>query len=325
MESDRALLDQFSVHFARINEELEGCLGTGIPIMREISRYSLLGKGKRLRPLLFVLASHLCGYTRDEAYRISTIFEIIHAASLMHDDVMDNAETRRKKASVRHVWGNPAAVLGGDFLYAKAAGVALGSGNLSLCAALNDASARMVEGQFLELTHTHNWQIRKEDYMEIIASKTGALMSAACACGGILSGADQETVDCLGRFGLNLGVAFQLVDDLLDYTATQEEFGKPVGKDLKEGKITLPLIYTLASLDRGEAERLQALFQGNQAEDKDYQRLTALVRENGAVPRIRAEAAECADHAARWLDGFPPSSPREGLMEINAYIVRRTF
>lgn len=318
-------MNQFKHHILMINEELENSLGCHVPMVREIGRYSLLGEGKRLRPLLFVLSSLLCGYHKEDVYRISAVFEYVHAASLLHDDVLDNADTRRRKASVRQVWGNPAAVLGGDFLYTKAAGIALGSENRELCLALNEAARRMVEGQFLELTHTQDWRLSKEEYMQIISNKTAALISVACACGGIIAGEDKEGVDQLREFGSDLGMTFQLIDDLLDYTSCEEEFGKPVGKDLMEGKITLPLIYTLSCVEKDEVERLQERFKDHKAEEADYQRILAMVRENGAIARVRTEAAEYSERAAKWLEYFPPSPVRENLKDLNAYIAKRSF
>ena len=265
-------LDHFSPHLRKIDDVLNQSLGTRIPVVLDIVRYSLLGAGKRIRPLLFVLSSHLCGYQGGDVYRLSTLFEYVHAASLLHDDVLDNADLRRSKPSVRQVWGNSAAVLGGDFLYSAASAVAVECRNLELIRLLSDVLKRMVEGQFLELEHTHNWEITKAEYMEIIKAKTAALMGAACSSGAMVAGADEKTVQHLGDFGSNLGIAFQLVDDLLDYTSSEEVFGKPVGKDLKEGKITLPLVYFLSELEKGEVERLSELFKSQKASGSGLRR-----------------------------------------------------
>jgi octaprenyl-diphosphate synthase len=321
----RIFLERFNTHFSRIDEALGRVLSSQVPLIDSIGSHSLLGEGKRLRPLLFILTCQACGYKGEDPYHFSSIFEYIHTASLLHDDVIDDGHIRRKKPSVNHVWGNSAAVLGGDFLYSKSFALAVGSGNLEFLRVLTETTTRMAEGQVLELVHTHNWNITRDEYMEIIASKTAALISAACACGAILSGAEKQAVNHLAQFGFNMGIAFQLVDDLLDYTSSTEVFGKPVGKDLREGRITLPLIYTLSHLQEAEIERLENLFKNRKAREKDYEELFALVRENGVVDRIRSEAKGYVEKAAGLLDFFPESPVRRDLLGLNAYIIDRSF
>ena len=325
MDSDRIFLDQFDDHFKRINAELDRNLSTHVRLLEEIGHHSLLGEGKRLRPLLFVLACEMCGYQGIDLYHFSTIFEYIHTASLLHDDVIDNGQIRRKKPTANLVWGNSAAVLSGDVLYSKSFSIAVGCTNIQFLQTLTDTTTRMAEGQVLELVHTHNWHISKNEYMEIIISKTAELISAACACGAIMSSAEKQDVEHLARFGYNLGIAFQLVDDLLDYTSSEEAFGKPVGKDLREGKITLPLIYTLSSLKPDEVRRLEDLFKNQKAADEDYKKLIDLVRNNGVIDRIRSEANAYVDRAAGSLNHFPGSPVRENLAELNAFLIKRSF
>lgn len=325
MASNQTFLDRFNHHFERVNEELSRTLSSRIPLIEDIGKHSLLGGGKRLRPLLFVLSCQLCGYPGEDIYHLSTIFEYVHTASLLHDDVIDNAEVRRKKPAASYVWGNSAAILTGDFLSAKASAIALSCNKLKFLDMLNEMGIRMTEGQVLELINTHNWNINRDVYMEIITSKTGLLMSAACACGAIISDAEKDAVDNLRQFGLNLGIAFQLIDDLLDYISSEDELGKPVGKDLKEGKITLPLIYTLSNLERAEIEKFQDLFKNHQAKEKDYRRVIELVRNNGAIDKIRSEAKIYVDKASTFLDLFPESSVKEDLMELNAHMVERRY
>jgi len=323
--SKRTFLDRFNHHFERVNEELSRTFSSRIPLIEDIGKHALLGGGKRLRPLLFVLSCQLCGYRGEDIYYLSTIFEYVHTASLLHDDVIDNAEVRRKKPSASYVWGNSAAILTGDFLSAKSSVIALSCDRLPFLDMLNEMGIRMTEGQVLELINTHNWHINKDVYMEIITSKTGLLMSAACAGGAIVAEVEKETVDNLRQFGLNLGIAFQLVDDLLDYTSSEDELGKPVGKDLKEGRITLPLIYTLSNLERTEIEKFQDLFKNHKAKERDYRRVIELVRNNGAIEKIRSEAKIYVDKATTFLDHFPESSVKEDLMELNAYMVERRY
>ena len=325
MASNQTFLDRFNHHFERVNEELSKTLSSRIPLIEDIGKHALLGGGKRLRPLLFVLSCQLCNYEGEDIYYLSTIFEYVHTASLLHDDVIDNAEVRRKKPAASYVWGNSAAILTGDFLSAKSSAIALSCNRLPFLDMLNEMGIRMTEGQVLELINTHNWNIDKDVYMEIITAKTGLLMSAACAGGALVTEAEREVVDNLRQFGLNLGIAFQLMDDLLDYTSSQDELGKPVGKDLKEGKITLPLIYTLSNLEQAEIEKYQDLFKNHKAKEEDYRRVIELVRTNGAIDKIRSEAKIYVDKAATFLDSFPESPVKKDLLELNAYMAERRY
>ena len=265
MSEESTVLRQFAPYFERINEELGKVLSSDVSLIEEVAQYSLLGTGKRLRPLCFILSCELCNYIERDRYMLSTIFECLHAASLLHDDVIDNATIRRGKASANNLWGSPAAILVGDFLFSKLSQMVVEEKHIELLKILADTATRMTEGQVLELVNSHNWSLTRKEYMGIITAKTAALISAACAGGGIVAGANEDDIQSLKNFGLNMGIAFQIIDDVFDYTATVEETGKPMGGDLREGKITLPLIYSLTCLPRQERERLEDLFKGGDA------------------------------------------------------------
>jgi len=299
MKDDSNFLDQFAPFFSKINEELDKILDSDVSLIREVGRYSLLGGGKKLRSLFFILSCQLCNYNEKDIYTISAIFECLHAASLLHDDVLDNASIRRRiLVEQKHV----------EFLKILA-----------------DTATRMTEGQMLELINTHNWSITKKEYTGIITSKTAALISAACASGGIMAGAKKENIQSLKNFGLNVGIAFQIVDDIFDYTSTVEKSGKPIGNDLREGKITLPLIYTLAYLDKGERDGLEDLFKNGKASEKDYSRVIGLVKDNGAIKKCRKDAISYANLAETQLSLFPDSPVKESLLELNRFIVNRSY
>jgi len=315
-------LDRFNPHFEAIQAELERSVESRSPLIGDIASYALMGQGKRLRPLLFVLSSILCGLDERRIYRFSTIFELIHTGSLLHDDVLDNAAIRRNKPSVPQVWGNSAAVLGGDYLYSLATIIGTECDDLEMMRTLSVTLKRMVEGQLLELSHTHDWSVTQENYLEIITAKTAVLISAACRCGAMMA-SQKDAADRLGQFGLNLGIAFQLMDDILDYTSSEEEFGKPVGKDLREGKITLPLIYYLSDCDKAVVDELQDLFKNQHAADEDYRRLIAMVRETEAIQRIRSTAGDYVKRAASFLDPLPESPAKEDLLILGQYILTR--
>jgi octaprenyl-diphosphate synthase len=236
---------------------------------------------------------------------------------------LDNAEIRRKRPSANQVWGNHAAVLEGDFLYSKALSIAVRTKSIPFLTRLTEATLSMTEGQILEFAHTNDWKINKDQYLEIITAKTAVLISAACACGAVISGAETEKLDFLAQFGLNAGIAFQLIDDLLDYTSSEVVFGKPVGKDLREGKITLPLIYTLTQLQQTEKKQLEDLLANPEAIDSHYQTIIDLVRQNGALDRIRKEAQSYVDRATSCLEVFPDSSIKRDLIVLSQHIINR--
>ncbi|MBW1818927.1 MAG: polyprenyl synthetase family protein [Deltaproteobacteria bacterium] len=323
METNSAIFDKYRADFQRIDRELEKGLSSPVSLVCDMGAHSLLGQGKRLRPFLFILSCRLCGHDGDDIYRLSTIFEYIHAASLIHDDILDNADIRRNKPSVNREWGNHAAVLEGDFLYSKCLSIAVSSGNLAFLGKLTDTALRMTEGQILELLHTRDWHTGRELYFEIIEAKTAALLSTSCSCGAILAQSDPEAAQALAEFGFNLGIAFQMADDLLDYTSDEAQLGKPVGKDLREGKMTLPLIYTLAGMNGEERQRLEGLFAGDSASDADHRYLIELVRQNAAIERVRKEALSYIDKASSCLDPFPRTAAKDDLLRINRYALER--
>ena len=325
MVAKNDLFKKHQAHFDRIDEELDRVLDSRVALIKDIGEHALFSRGKKLRPLYFVLSCQLCDYRGEDIYRLSTVFEYMHVASLLHDDVLDNAEIRRSRPSANQVWGNHAAILEGDFLFSKASSIAVGSGNLGFLERLTETSMKMTEGQIMELNHANDWSTGKEKYMEIITAKTAEMMSAACACGAVVArtGAEEEAI--LAKFGLNMGIAFQLMDDLLDYASSEEVFGKPVGKDLREEKITLPLIYTMERLDTSEKEKLERLFRNRQASEDDYLRLMELVRNQGALEQIRKEAQAYVDSAVDYLNPFPDCYAKESLLELNQYIVDREY
>jgi octaprenyl-diphosphate synthase len=323
MDLDSSHIARFKHHFEIINRELSQVFDSRVPLIEDMGKHTLLGDGKRLRPLIFVLSCNLCTYHGEDIYRLSTIFEYIHTASLLHDDVLDNAEIRRKRPSANQVWGNHAAVLEGDFLYSKALVIGIQANSIPFLKRLTDATLRMTEGQILEFVHTNDWKTTKEQYREIITAKTAILISAACACGAIISGAETDQRESLAQFGLHAGIAFQLIDDLLDYTSSERVFGKPVGKDLREGKMTLPLIYALSEIESGEKKRVQEFLAKPEATDDGYQGIIDLVRQSGAIDRVQKEAQEYIDHAKECLKIFPDSEIKRDMMHLSQHIIDR--
>ncbi len=319
------ILTEYKEDLERINAELRGFLNSRVSLAEDMGTHTLLGEGKRLRPLLFLMCCRLLSFWRVDLYRISTIFEYIHAASLLHDDVIDNSQMRRKRPSANSLWGNHAAVLEGDYLYSKAMTLAVETGSLEFLSVLTSATVEMSEGQILELAHQFDWGLTADRYLEIIKGKTAALISAASASAGIVAGAARREIESLSVFGLNVGMAFQLIDDLLDYVSTEQVFGKPVGKDLEEGKITLPLIYTLRELSDTKRREIRESFSADETPKAATEAVMDLVRAGGALEKIRTEAREYLDKASAALGVFPPARARDQLMDLNAYLIERDF
>lgn len=316
------VLDIVKDDLERIEQELERNLTSDVPLISQVGKHILLGGGKRLRPLLFILCAKLCGYSEDHT-GLSSIFEYLHAASLLHDDVVDSADIRRGRASANALWGNSASVLVGDFLLAKSFSLAVNHGHHRMLKVLSDTTAKMAEGEVLELVGNYDFDIKEADYFRIIINKTAVLFSAACHIGAILGNVSKEKEEALASFGLNLGIAFQLVDDALDYTSTVEEFGKPVGNDLKEGKITLPLIYTLGQLDRSHRDRLMEIVNANLEKDGDFEEAAQWVKNYGGISYTLNRARSYADMAKRRLEIFDENQTRAILMNLADFVVER--
>ncbi|NLA74733.1 MAG: polyprenyl synthetase family protein [Deltaproteobacteria bacterium] len=325
MEEKQQYLKRFNSHCNRIEAELAKGFSSSVPLINEICSHSLLGEGKRLRPLLFVLSALMCGYEKDNIYRVSTMFEFIHSASLLHDDVIDNADIRRKKPSVSSLWGNSAAVLTGDFMFSMAFNTAVESDSLSILSIAYKAALRMTEGQIKELICTRKWNLSEEEYLDIITSKTAELISVCCEAGAAAAGADKKTTAALKHFGLNMGIAFQMIDDLLDYSSSGQELGKPAGKDFREGKITLPLIYAIPGMKEEEIKWFKALLSEGSKKEKDYQDLITTVRNSGSIEKTKARAKGYVEVAARHLMDVSASDNRDNLLFLNEYLLERLF
>ncbi|UCG14981.1 MAG: polyprenyl synthetase family protein [Deltaproteobacteria bacterium] len=316
-------MSQLDDDFQRIEQEINKNLQSSVPLIAQVSRYIIRSGGKRLRPLLMVLAARLLHYHGDDKYALSIVFEYLHAATLLHDDVVDNAELRRGQPSANTVWGNAAVVLVGDFLLATSFLLSVLSGNLKILRVLSETTTTMAEGEVLQLINSDNLEVTEEDYLEVISRKTAILISAACQVGAILGNAAEDQEDAVRSFGLNLGMAFQLRDDVLDYSGTEEEVGKPVGKDLQEGKITLPLIHTLASSSNEDRQRLIELITADEIEPQTFREVQTIIQRYLGLDYTNQLANRYIATAKDKLATFPPSPARDSLLEIADYVVTR--
>lgn len=238
--------------FAAVNHLIVDSLSSHVPLVEEISHYLVEAGGKRLRPLLVLLSANACGYREREHIKLATVIEFLHTAMLMHDDVVDESQLRRGHKTVNASWGNPASVLVGDFLHSRAFEMMVQIGNMRVMEILSHATNTIAEGEVQQLGHVHNPDITEQEYLEVITRKTATLFQCAAHSAAVLSGADKQQEAALRNYGLHLGLAFQLIDDMLDYGGDTRDLGKNVGDDLAEGKVTLPLILAMRN---GDAEQ----------------------------------------------------------------------
>jgi octaprenyl-diphosphate synthase len=316
--------------FEPIREDLEAVerefvrhIQSRVALIPEMGRYIQKSGGKRVRPAVLLMASRLGGYTGDRAVLYASVVEFIHTATLVHDDIIDGADLRRGRLAVHSRWGNDITVLLGDYLYIKSMAMALTQDSLEIIRLLCDVTLRMIEGELYQLTKAGDVDISEEEHFEIIRRKTAFLFGGCAQIGGMLGGVTPERETALREYGFNLGVAFQLVDDLLDYTADAAALGKPVGGDLREGKVTLPIIILL---QRGgpEADRLIRSIVQERAVDADqWREILRLLAEHHASELAFARAVEHANRAKACLNVFPASRERDALIALPDYVLSR--
>lgn len=318
----------YSEELKLVDKQLLGIFKSDVLIIPTIGQYILQGGGKRIRPLFLLVAADLCGYKDKKRLLLSAIIEAIHTASLLHDDVIDKAETRRGKPTAHSIWGNQVVVLTGDFLYSNALKLAVAQKNQKIMEALSEATTKMTEGEILQLHKTGDPDITKNEYFEIISAKTGVLISAACRIAGILADQPEEKEFALSRFGMKTGIAFQLADDVLDYVAEQKDLGKRLGKDLEEGKITMPLIYLLRAASDKEKDEIKNIIaecgnQKSQGPKSGLGRILELFSKYNAIEDSLATARSLIQEAKAELDIFPSSRERDSLFVMAEYAMQR--
>jgi octaprenyl-diphosphate synthase len=307
----------------RVEQEFARHIQSRVALIPEMGKYIQNSGGKRVRPAVLLMAARLSGYTGEKAVLNASVVEFIHTATLVHDDIIDGADVRRGRLAVHSRWGNDITVLLGDYLYIKSMGMALTQDSLEIVRLLCDVTLRMIEGELYQLTKTGDVDITEDEHFEIIRRKTAYLFGGCAQIGGVLGKIAKERELALREFGFNLGIAFQVVDDLLDYTADEAALGKPVGGDLREGKVTLPIIYLL---QRGgkEADRLIRDVVTDRAVSKEqWREIVRLLREHRTPDAAYSRALEYATRAKAALDVFPPSREKEALVALADYVLSR--
>jgi octaprenyl-diphosphate synthase len=288
-----------------------------------INQYLQAGGGKRLRPALLLLCNRLFGQPNPCARRLAAVVEMIHTATLVHDDVIDLANKRRGRPATNVIWGNHMAVLAGDWLYMQAFQVALRERNFHLLDVLISLTQLMVEGELLQLERLHKIDISEADYMELVDRKTASLFSACARLGAIAAGADDAHENQLSDFAWNLGMAFQLVDDILDFTSTEKVLGKPSGNDLREGKVTLPLIYALEKASPAERQAVDTILADGTYENVPFMQVVKILEQHQSIQRAYERARGFTDKAHALISGFPESPAQRALREIVDLVTER--
>ena len=296
-------------------------LESDVALVSQVSRYIVASGGKRLRPLIVLLAARAFGYDGEQHVRAAAIIEFIHTATLLHDDVVDSSSRRRGKESANTVFGNQASVLVGDFLYSRAVQMMVDIGRMRVMQILADATNTIAAGEVLQLMNVHDPDTTEDVYRQVIYRKTARLFEAGAQIAAVLAERSEADEAALAEYGRNLGMAFQLVDDALDFDASPDELGKNLGDDLAEGKATLPLIYAMQHGNAAESELIRnAILEGGL---DDLERIQSIIESTGALQYTAARAQEAAEVAIGALSGIPGSDYKQALVAIAEFSVRR--
>ncbi len=307
----------------KADREFQKNLGSSVPLISDIGEYLRRSGGKRFRAKLLLLSAGLCGYHGDRHISMASLIEFIHTATLLHDDVVDKAKLRRGSASANSIWGNEACVLVGDFLFTKCFALLVETGDWEILRTISNATVLMAEGELEELMKTKDLSLSEQEYLSIIARKTAILISAATHIGALLGNVSDEWRQALSDFGMDVGIAFQLIDDNMDYTSKQEEFGKKIGIDLQEGKITLPLIFTLTRCNPAERTRIQKAVESDPLTEEAFFDIVHIMEQYEGIQYTRRRAQEYIEKAKKHLDVFPDDRERKALCAMADYILER--
>jgi octaprenyl-diphosphate synthase len=308
---------------AEVDRVLRDSLSSDVALIRRVAEYIIGGGGKRLRPALLLLAAGATGYRGGDHHTLAAVVEMIHTATLLHDDVVDESELRRGHATANAEFGNAASVLVGDFLYSRAFQLMVSVNRMRVLEILADATNVIAEGEEMQLLNAGNTALDERSYFEVIERKTAKLFEAAAQLGAVLGGADAGREEALRRYGMHLGTAFQIMDDVLDYSGDAETIGKSLGDDLAEGKMTLPLIHALARATPDEASLIRHAIGGGGL--TDFAPVVAALQRTGALADARERAAAASREAASCLEGLPPSPHAESLLQLTAFAVDRRY
>jgi octaprenyl-diphosphate synthase len=305
-----------------VNAVILDRMQSDIPLIPELAGHLIAGGGKRMRPMLTLASAQLLGYSGNRHHRLAAAVEFIHTATLLHDDVVDSSDLRRGRRTANIIWGNPASVLVGDFLFSRSFELMVEDGSLKVLKILSNASAVIAEGEVNQLTAVRRIDIGEERYLDIIGAKTAALFAAACRIAAVVAEGDEAALDSYGR---NLGIAFQLVDDAIDYVSSAEEMGKDAGDDFREGKMTLPVILAFARGDEAARSFWKDAITGRRSGDEDFAEAKRLVQSSRAVDDTLARARHYGQRAIDALGGFNNGAAKDAMVEAVEFAVARAY
>ena len=322
--SAREAFDLVQPDLDAVEREISAESIASVGAITTINRYLQAGGGKRLRPALLLLCNRLFGEATNSAVRLAAVVEMIHAATLVHDDVIDVAETRRGRPSTNVVWGNHVSILAGDWLYMQSFQIALRERNFHILDVMISLTQMMVEGELIQLDRLQRIDVSEADYMELVDRKTASLFSACARLGATAAGADEAAESKLADFAWNLGMAFQLVDDILDFTSNEKVLGKPSGNDLREGKVTLPMIYALQTASADEKRVVETVLSEGSYERVPFARILQMLERHGSVARVYERAQAFTEKSRGILSSFAESSAQRALTAIVDLVTERT-
>lgn len=307
----------------KVNQFIVDQLYSDVALVESIGHYIVDAGGKRLRPMLVLLSAKACGVKSDQHINMAAVIEFIHTATLLHDDVVDMSTLRRGRPTVNAQWNNPSSVLVGDFIYSRAFQVLVNIGDMRIMEIMANTTNKIAEGEVLQLISKSNPNSTEELYMQVIQNKTAILFKAAAQSGAMLSGANEDSVNALAEYGQQLGLAFQLIDDALDYMGDAQELGKNVGDDLAEGKSTLPLIYTMANGSAADRELIQQSLRAESLTPQQLQEVIALVKSSGALDYTKELANTKTAAAVKALEVLPDSEHKTALQDLVEFSLNR--
>jgi octaprenyl-diphosphate synthase len=302
-------------------EKFKSSMQSSVPLLDRITHYIVKRKGKQIRPMFVFFSASICGGITDATHRGAALVELLHTATLVHDDVVDNSYQRRGFFSINALWKNKIAVLVGDFLLSKGLLLSIENNDFKLLQIVSEAVKQMSEGELLQVEKVRRMDVDEPIYYEVIRQKTASLIASCCACGAASAGADEETIEKMRSFGEKIGIAFQIKDDMFDFGT--DDVGKPLGIDIKEKKVTLPLIYSLNNTTSSERKRIINLVKNHNDDPKKIEQIIRFVKESGGLQYAETQMKKYQDEAFEILNTFPKSDSRESLEQLVRFTTER--
>lgn len=319
--TQNALIQSIAADMEAVNATIRRQLHSEVPLVNQIAEYIISAGGKRIRPVLVLLMANAYSYRGSHHHDLAAVVEFIHTATLLHDDVVDESSMRRGRQTANALFGNAASVLVGDFLYSRAFQMMVSVGDMRVMQILADATNVIAEGEVLQLLNMHDPDVTEERYLQVIRSKTAKLFEAAAQLGALVAGASDDEIEAAAEYGRSLGTAFQLIDDVLDYSGNTSDIGKNVGDDLREGKPTLPLIYLMQHGSPEQQQLVRACIENG--DEQHFDEILAAITSSGALDYTRNEANKASQLAAQSVFALPDSQFKDSLLQLCAFAVDR--